>query len=103
MIAFASVPVGDVARAAVQVDGVTVAIVDSSGSDEIEGVTAAPDADPPVEAKSKVQAIIDALGKDNVAACQSPGWSTSSGARGAIQTKLADGWRFSLEKLSVDC
>ncbi len=64
-VGFASVPVGDVARAAVQVDGVTVAIVNSSGSNEIEGVTAAPDADPPVEAKSKVQAIIDALGKDN--------------------------------------
>ena len=51
----------NVTHAAVQVDGVTVATVTSA----IGAVIAAPDADPPVVGKSKVEAIIDALGEDN--------------------------------------
>ena len=67
-IAFVSIPVADTARAAVQVGGVTVAIVDvGAGDANFTPMDANPDADPPVEAKSRVQRIIEALGKNNVA------------------------------------
>jgi hypothetical protein len=56
------------ARAAVQVDGVTVALVDVDTSDtNFTPITADPNANPPVAAQSRVQRILAALAKNNAA------------------------------------
>ncbi len=65
---FESVVVGDGAAATVQVDGVTVAIVNVDASDaNFTPIEADADATPPVMAKSRVQRIIEALEKSNAA------------------------------------
>ena len=67
-VTLAAVVVSDGARAAVQVDGVTVALVDVSSNDtSFTPIAAAAAAMPPVEAKSRVQRIVEALGKNNAA------------------------------------
>ena len=67
-VTFAAVVISDGARAAVQVDGVTVAIVDvDAGDTNFTPIAAAPNDDPPVAAQSRVQRIIAALGKSNAA------------------------------------